>query len=62
MEQVCGGKGGWRINGRTVKFWCNDNGQKTDGFRVVVDIAMSYALSNNMRVEFEFRRTEIPFG
>lgn len=53
-SKCAGGKGGWRINGHTVKFCCSDNGQKTDGFRVVVDIAMSRALSNNMRVEFEF--------
>lgn len=26
MEHVRGGKRGWRINGRTVKFWCSDNG------------------------------------
>lgn len=46
--EVRGGKRGWRINGRTVKFWCSDNGQKTDEFRAMVGIAMSRALSNNI--------------
>lgn len=50
MEHVRGGRRGWRINGRTVKFWYGDNGQKAaDRFRVVtVDIAMSHAPSNNI--------------
>lgn len=50
-----GGKRGWRINGCSVKVWCSDNGQKTD-FATHSTSRCRMAQSNNMQVEFEFRK------